>query len=63
VGNYDPNTKEEFITAGIDFQPSKNIHFMPNIWYNNYKANTGVTGVPTDHDLVYRATFYFTFGK
>lgn len=65
VGNYDPNTKENFFTAGLDFQPSKNIHFMPNIWYNSYKSqNTALTGTALkDHDLVYRATFFFTFGK
>ena len=65
VGNYDPNTKEQFITAGLDYQPTKNIHFMPNIWYNSYKSqNTTLTGTALkDHDLVYRATFFFTFGK
>lgn len=65
VGNYDPNTKEQFITAGLDYQPAKNIHFMPNIWYNSYKSqNTTLTGTALkDHDVVYRATFYYTFGK
>ena len=36
--NYnDPVTKEQFITAGLDYMPVKKVHFMPNIWYNSYK--------------------------
>jgi hypothetical protein len=62
TSNYEPNNKEIFITAGLDFTPVKNVHFMPNIWYNRYKSEQ--TGKPnTDHDLVYRATFYYVFGK
>lgn len=65
VSNYDPNTKEQFITAGLDFQPIKNIHFMPNIWYDRYKTQlTGLTGsADHSHDLVYRMTAFFIFGK
>jgi hypothetical protein len=59
---YEPNNKENFVTAGLDFTPVKNVHFMPNVWYNKY-----LTQLPgnsnTDHDLVYRVTFYFVFGK
>ena len=64
TGNYnDPNTKEEFITAGLDFTPIKNVHFMPNIWYNakNQLSNTAVSN--SSYDLVYRMSFYFVFGK
>lgn len=65
VSNYDPNTKENFFNVGLDFQPSKNIHFMPNVWYNGYKSQLpGLNGTAAkDHDLVYRATFFFQFGK
>jgi hypothetical protein len=67
TSNYnDPGTKESFFTIGLDFTPVKNIHFMPNVWYNNYKnqANPAATGaLKNDHDLVYRATFYYVFGK
>lgn len=63
--NYDPNTKEKFITAGLDFTPIKNVHFMPNVWINTYqnqdKSITGKAG--SDYDLVYRMTFYYVFGK
>jgi hypothetical protein len=62
---YEPNNKEQFITAGLDFIPVKNVHFMPNIWYNKYTGQgANLTGsAAKDHDLVYRLTFYFTFGK
>ncbi len=63
TGSYnDPSTKEQFITAGLDYTPVKNVHFMPNIWYNRY-TNQGPKSVYNGYDLVYRATFYFMFGK
>jgi hypothetical protein len=61
TSNYEPNTKENFISVGLDFTPVKNVHFMPNIWYNKYITNQSRSN--TDHDLVYRATFYYVFGK
>lgn len=65
-GSYDPATKEKFYTAGLDFTPAKNIHFMPNLWLLDYKdqrdpATAGY--VAPDHTLVYRFTFFYTFGK
>jgi hypothetical protein len=61
--NYnDPSTKEQFITAGLDFTPTKNVHFMPNIWYNKY-TNQGPKPLYNSYDLVYRMTFYYVFGK
>ena len=61
TSNYEPNNKEQFITAGLDFTPVKNVHFMPNVWYTKYRANEAVSN--TSYDLVYRMTFYFVFGK
>ncbi|MHA4810304.1 hypothetical protein ACX0G9_19480 [Flavitalea flava] len=66
LANYNESTtKEQFITAGLDFTPAKNVHFMPNIWYNNYKSKLDNTSgsLKSDYDLVYRMTFFFTFGK
>jgi hypothetical protein len=62
TANTDPTSKETFVTAGLDFTPTKNVHFMPNIWYNHYASqlNNVSNG---DYDLVYRVTFYFIFGK
>jgi hypothetical protein len=63
----DPVTKENFISAGLDFTPAKNVHFMPNIWYNGYKGQQAAaidgSKLHSDHDMVYRMTFYFVFGK
>ncbi len=63
--SYDPNNKERFLSTGFDFSPAPNVHFMPNIWYNKYISQQGnLTGkAATDYDLVYRLTFYYTFGK
>jgi hypothetical protein len=68
TGNYnDPTTNESFITAGLDFTPAKNVHFMPNVWYNGYKGKSAAaidgTKLASDYDIVYRMTFYFVFGK
>jgi hypothetical protein len=63
TSNYnDPVTKETFITAGLDYTPAKNVHFMPNIWYNRYK-NEGRVPLYNSYDLAYRVTFYYVFGK
>jgi len=62
---YEPNNKEAFITAGLDYTPIKNVHLMPNIWYNRYASErSGATGKEAhDYDLVYRVTFYYVFGR
>jgi len=58
----DVTGKETFITAGLDFTPIKNVHLEPNIWYNSYSSQ--LKGVSNkDHDLVYRLTFFYVFGK
>ena len=60
---YEPNNKELFFTGGLDFTPVKNVHFMPNVWYDRYTSNqAGTTGKAyRDHDLVYRLTFYYVY--
>jgi len=60
---YEPNNRELFFTAGLDFTPAKNVHFIPNVWYNRYTSNeSGVTGSSyKDHDLVYRLTFFYVY--
>lgn len=66
AGNaFDPNTKTDFITAGLDFTPVKSVHFEPNLWYVRYaNQQASVTGSAAhDYDLVWRMTFYFLFGS
>lgn len=62
---FEPNNKENFVTAGVDFMPIKNVHFMPNVWYNGYhNQRTDVSGsLKHDYDLVYRITFYYVYGR
>ena len=56
--NYD----EQFITAGLDYSPHKNVHIMPNIWYNSYKAKAdSALLVDRKADIVPRLTFYFIY--
>jgi hypothetical protein len=64
--SYDPTTKEKFVTLGIDWNPTKNVHFEPNIWFVQYldQYSTTLTNyVPDNHTLVWRMTFFYTFGK
>ncbi len=57
-----PNT-ENFLMAGLNYSPHKNVHIMPNIWYDGFNNRTrnakGVT--KSDYDLVARITFYYLF--
>jgi hypothetical protein len=65
ISGFNVNNTENFVTAGLDFMPHPNVHFMPNVWYNSYKnRSSAATGLATsDYDLVYRMTFYYVFGK
>jgi hypothetical protein len=57
------HVKETFITAGLDWTPTSNVHFMPNIWMNSYSDHAkNVTGkVKSDNDLDVRLTFFWKF--
>jgi hypothetical protein len=59
----DPTSKETFFTAGLDFMPfDNNIHIEPNLWMNTYSSQlSGVSN--SDKDVVWRLTFFYTFGK
>ncbi|MEP6793877.1 MAG: hypothetical protein ABJB16_06095 [Saprospiraceae bacterium] len=53
---------EQFFTAGLDFMPHRNVHLMPNIWINSYKAKAETALlVKREADIVPRLTFYFIF--
>lgn len=58
-------TKESFATLGLDFIPYKNVHIMPNLWYNQYGSKiAGASGnLKRDYDLEARITMYFLFNK
>ncbi|HSY75429.1 MAG TPA: hypothetical protein VK890_01155, partial [Bacteroidia bacterium] len=56
---------ESYYVIGFDFQPIKQIHFMPNIWYDGINnRNNNLTSIEkSDYDLVARITFYYQFFK
>jgi hypothetical protein len=56
----DQTYKQQFVTAGLDYKPTNRIHFMPNVWWNSYSSQIASN---KDHDLVWRLTFFFAFGK
>lgn len=50
----------KFSVIGLDFQPTENVHIMPNIWFNTYSfLNNNVT--EDGSDVVGRVTFWFKF--
>jgi len=58
---------ETYFVLGFDFQPIKQIHFMPNIWYDGIHDRFNYTSPamwhPYDYDFVARITFYYQFFK
>jgi hypothetical protein len=56
-------SKETFITAGLDWTPYKNVHIMPNIWYDGYSnKNSNLTDKKlSDNDIVPRITFFYKY--
>ena len=69
---YIPNTntpsylyksEEDFSIAGFDYMPSKNIHIIPNVWYNSYYIENPALPAKSrrDYDMVPRLTVYYIF--
>lgn len=54
---------ESFLLAGLDYTPVKNIHFMPNVWYDMYTNRyTAVNNLSRkSNDLALRLTVYYIF--
>jgi hypothetical protein len=54
---------ESFVLAGLDYTPGKNVHFMPNVWYDMYKNRyAAVNNLSTkSNDLAFRLTVYYIF--
>ena len=64
--------RESYFVFGFDYQPIKQIHFMPNIYYDgitDVAYNTTPVATPatpaqkSDYDMVVRITFYYQFFK
>ena len=54
---------ESFVLAGLDFAPIKNVHLMPNIWYDMYNNRySDVNNLSKkSNDLAYRLTVHYIF--
>jgi hypothetical protein len=54
---------ESYVLAGLDFTPVKNVHIMPNIWYDNYKNRDVAFNhlSSSSYDLAARLTLYYVF--
>jgi hypothetical protein len=55
--------KENFITAGLDWTPTKDkkVHIMPNVWYYAIKNGYGSDALASDNYMLYRVSFLFAF--
>ena len=61
--NTSGNTQQQFITAGLDYTPVKNVHVIPNIWVNTYhnQADNATGKNQNDYDMVARVTLHYIF--
>jgi hypothetical protein len=65
---WQPNTRAanridtDLYIAGVDWEPYKDVHIMPNIEATQYHAR-GTSVAPAHHDMQARITFYFKFAK
>ncbi len=53
---------QQLWVAGVDWQPLKDVHFMPNVESMQYAAQ-GTGMVPPHHDLQARVTLYWKFSR
>jgi hypothetical protein len=65
---WQPNTRldnridQDLLIGGIDWQPYKDVHIMPNVESLQYRAK-GTAVAPAHHDTQARITFYYKFSK
>ena len=52
---------ENFIVAGLDYSPLKNISIIPNIWINSYNKKKASLFSDKDSDITTRITFSYKF--
>jgi hypothetical protein len=65
---WQPNTRtdnrvdQDLLIGGVDWQPYKDVHIMPNVESMQYRAK-GTAVAPAHHDTQARITFYYKFSK
>ncbi len=57
---FDDTAKANFIVAGVDLAPDKNVHMIPNAEIVIYSEPDGGGETP-DTDIIARITAYFKF--
>lgn len=60
INNSSTGFYQSFLTAGFDFIPYKNVHFMPNLWLNAFTPKPNQTPKVTT-DVVPRLTFWYEY--
>lgn len=59
-----------FYTFGLDWEPAKNIHIMPNVWYEGFTQKYDASQLSTvagyqaqknSSDMVYRLSLWYNF--
>jgi len=61
--NLDDRVDSQLWIAGIDWQPFKDVHVMPNVEATQYLTVGNPATVPAHHDLQARVTFYYRFSR
>jgi hypothetical protein len=65
---WQPNTRaanrvdSDLYIAGLDWQPYKDVHVMPNVESSQYRSR-GTAVAPAHHDTQARLTFYYRFSR
>src|SRR5206468_5225585 len=60
--NLDDRVDSQLWIAGIDWQPFKDVHVMPNVEAQRFVAK-GIAVAPKHDELQARMTFYYRFSK
>ena len=58
----DDRVDSDLIIGGLDWQPYKDVHVMPNVESAQYRAQ-GIAVAPAHHDTQARITFFYKFTK
>jgi hypothetical protein len=58
----DNRVDSQLYIAGIDWQPFRDVHFMPNLEYQRFDAK-GTAVAPTHNEMQARITFYYRYSK
>jgi hypothetical protein len=63
AASYTGINTESFVLAGLDFAPVKNVHLIPNVWYDMYNNRySDVNHLSAkSNDLAFRLTVHYIF--